>query len=170
MAESRVDWVEIGRLGRPKGLKGWLHLESWTEPPEALFDYPIWHLRNAAGQRTQCEVAEARSNPAGFEARLEGVVSREGAEALTGAVIEVPRAELPPTKPGEHYQVDLIGCRVVNVEGVDFGVIERFEDLPAHAVMVVRGERQRWLPVTPQHLKAIDIEARRVTVDWPEDF
>jgi 16S rRNA processing protein RimM len=115
-------------------------------------------------------VAEARPTPSGFEARIEGVTSREGAEALVGLVIEVPRSELPATAPGEHYQIDLIGFRVVNREGVEFGVIDRFEDMPAHAVMVVRGERERWLPVTSQHLLAIDSETRSVKVDWPEDF
>jgi 16S rRNA processing protein RimM len=115
-------------------------------------------------------VAEARPTPSGFEARIEGVTSREGAEALVGLVIEVPRSELPATAPGEHYQIDLLGFRVVNCEGVEFGVIDRFEDMPAHAVMVVRGERERWLPVTSQHLLAIDSETRSVKVDWPEDF
>lgn len=167
---AREEWVELGRLGRPKGLKGWLHLESWTEPPEGLFDYPIWQVRNAAGQRRTCEVAEARPSSSGFEARLEGVTSREEAEVLVGSIIEVPRSELPATAPGEHYRIDLIGFRVVNLEGVEFGVIDRFEDMPAHAVMVVRGERERWLPVTSQHLRSIDASARCVTVDWPEDF
>ena len=170
MATSRVEWVELGRLGRPKGLKGWVHLESWTEPREAIFDYPGWYLRDAAGRRSQREVAEARSNPSGLEARLDGVSTREGAEALVGAIIEVPRAALPATAPGEHYWIDLVGFRVVNLEGVEFGVIERFEDMPANAVMVVRGERERWLPVTRQHLQSIDTATRCVRVDWPEDF
>jgi ribosomal 30S subunit maturation factor RimM len=42
--------------------------------------------------------------------------------------------------------------------------------MPANAVMVVRGEQERWLPVTREHLKSIDTEARCVRVDWPEDF
>ena len=36
--------------------------------------------------------------------------------------------------------------------------------------MVVKGERERWLPVTAQHLRQIDPAARRIVVDWPEDF
>lgn len=89
---------------------------------------------------------------------------------LVGSIIEVPRSALPNTAPGEHYRVDLIGFRVVNLEGVELGVIERFEDMPASAVMVVRGEQEHWLPVTRQHLKAIDSSARCVQVDWPEEF
>ena len=165
-----MEWVELGRFGRPKGLKGWSHLQSWTDPPGAVFEYPVWHLRESSGRRTECEVAEARVSPSGLEARVEGVTTREGAEALVGLIIEVPRSALPAPAPGEHYRIDLIGFRVVNLEGVEFGVIERFEDMPANAVMVVRGERERWLPVTPQHLQAIDPVARCVRVDWPEDF
>ena len=165
-----MTWVELGRLGRPKGLKGWLHLDSWSEPPEALFEYPSWHLRSATGERREVKVAESRQSPAGFEARIDGVTTREGAEALVGLMIEVPRTALPQTAPGEHYRVDLIGFRVVNLEGIELGAIERFEDMPASAVMVVRGEREHWLPVTPQHLKAIDTATRSVQVDWPEDF
>lgn len=167
---SRVTWVELGRLGRPKGLKGWLHLESWSEPPEALFDYPSWHVRSTTGERREAKIAESRRSPSGLEARIDGVTTREGAEALVGWMIEVPREALPATAPGEHYRVDLIGFTVVNLEGIEFGVIDRFEDMPANAVMVVRGDRERWLPVTPAHLKAIDTAARRVQVDWPEEF
>jgi 16S rRNA processing protein RimM len=165
-----VSWVELGRLGRPKGLKGWLHLESWTEPPEALFDYSSWFLRSASGERREVEIAESRRSPSGLEARVDGVTTREEAEVLVGQVIEVPRSALPETAPNEHYWVDLIGFRVVNLEGVEFGVIERFEDMPANAVMVVRGEQERWLPVTREHLKSIDAATRCVQVDWPEDF
>lgn len=170
MVRSAVEWVELGRLGRPKGLKGWVHLQSWTDPPEALFDYPDWQLRSASGARREARVAERRVNSQGFEARLEGVDSREAAELLVGLVIEVRRSALPATAPGEHYRVDLLGFRVCNLEGIDFGVIERFEDMPASAVMVVRGERERWLPVTRQHLQSIDTAARCVRVDWPADF
>jgi len=165
-----VEWVELGRLGRPKGLKGWLHLESWTDPPEALFDYPHWQIRSASGARRECKVAESRATGQGLEARLHAIESREAAELLVGSIIEVPRSALPATAPGEYYRVDLLGFRVCNLEGVELGVVERFEDMPASAVMVVRGERERWLPVTPQHLQSIDPLARRIRVDWPADF
>jgi len=165
-----AEWVELGRLGRPKGLKGWQHLESWTDPPEALFDYEEWHLVGPAG-RVPARCAESKvSGQGGLEARLEGVSTREAAEQHVGLKIEVPRAALPPAGEGEHYRIDLVGFAVRNLEGVELGVLERFEDFPANVVMVVRGDRERWLPVTPQHLRHIDAATRCVTVDWPADF
>lgn len=164
-----AEWVELGRLGRPKGLKGWQHLQSWTDPPEALFDYEEWRLVGPAG-RIVAQCAESRVSGQGLEARLEGVMTREAAEQHVGLRIEVPRAALPPVGEGEHYRIDLVGYAVRNLEGVELGVLERFEDFPANPVMVVRGDRERWLPVTSQHLRQIDPDARRVTVDWPADF
>ncbi|MEY3464703.1 MAG: hypothetical protein RL603_301 [Pseudomonadota bacterium] len=163
-------WVELGRLGRPKGLRGWLHVQSWTDPPEALLDYPTWHLVGPQGQREVLKPAEVRANPSGLEVRLEGFASREAAEVKVGWRIEVPRTELPPVEAGEHYREDLIGFQVCNGEGVVFGVLDSFVDLPGNAVMVVRGERERWLPVTKQHVLSIDTDARRIQVDWPADF
>jgi 16S rRNA processing protein RimM len=147
-----------------------MHLESWTDPPAALFGYPGWQLRTPSGARTAAAVADHRVGSGGLTVRLEGVETREQAELWVGCRIEVPREALPPTAPGEHYRHDLLGFRVFNLEGVEFGVLERFEDLPANAVMVVKGERERWLPVTARHLRQIDPAARRIVVDWPEDF
>lgn len=147
-----------------------MHLQSWTDPPEAILDYPSWHLRSSSGQRQMVAVAEADGSPKGLLVRLEGVAQRETAEPWVGCIIEVPRAELPPLEPGEHYRHDLIGYRVRNLEGVDFGTVERFEDLPANAVMVVKGERERWLPVSREHLREIDDAAKTILVDWPEDL
>jgi ribosomal 30S subunit maturation factor RimM len=42
--------------------------------------------------------------------------------------------------------------------------------MPANPVMVVDGERERWLPLTDQHLRRIDPVAKTIWVDWPEDF
>jgi ribosomal 30S subunit maturation factor RimM len=37
-------------------------------------------------------------------------------------------------------------------------------------MVVVEGERERWLPLTSQHLRRVDPDARELLVDWPEDF
>ena len=34
--------------------------------------------------------------------------------------------------------------------------------------MVVRGVREFWIPAVPQHLRRVDLQARRVVVDWNE--
>ena len=48
--------------------------------------------------------------------------------------------------------------------------MDYFADLPTGAVMVVKAEREHWVPATPQHLVKVDLEQRRLTVDWPVEL
>ena len=42
-----MEWVELGRIGAPYGIKGWVHVESYTDPPEGLLEYRLWVLKMA---------------------------------------------------------------------------------------------------------------------------
>jgi ribosomal 30S subunit maturation factor RimM len=44
--------------------------------------------------------------------------------------------------------------------------VAHFIETPAHALMVVRGANETWIPAVPRHLRRIDLGARRVVVDW----
>ena len=160
-------WIELGRLGAPYGIKGWIHVESHTDPRERLLEYRQWTLRlNGARQRRR--VMAARTHGAALVAQLEGVTLREAAAALTGAVIEIEREALPPPGERAYYRADLLGFRVRNLEGADLGEVSHFVDAPGGALMVTRaGEVEHWVRAAPPHLQRVDLTAREVLVDWP---
>jgi 16S rRNA processing protein RimM len=163
-----VEWVELGRLGAPYGIKGWLHIESHTEPKRALLKYRDWTLKLASGERSQRRVAEGRTHGEGLVARIEGIADRNAAALLTGARIEVQRAELPAPKKNEYYQADLVGMTVGNLEGVALGTVSHFVESPAGSLMVITGAGpEYWVPARPQHLKKVDVQGRTIVVDWP---
>ena len=167
-----MDWIELGRIGAPFGIKGWLHVESHTDPPERLLGYPEWALRLASGERVARRVAEGRRHAEGLVAHLEGVDDRGEAATLTGAVIEVERTALPPLAEREYYRADLVGLRVRNLEGAELGTVSHFVDAPAGAVMVAReaGGREHWVPAAPPHLRRVDLTAGEILVDWPAEL
>jgi 16S rRNA processing protein RimM len=163
-----VEWVELGRLGAPYGIKGWLHIESHTEPKQALLSYRDWTLKFVGGERSVRRLAEGRIHGEGLVARIEGVADRNAAALLTGARIEVQRARLPKPKKNEYYQADLVGMKVGNLEGAALGTVSHFVDSPAGAVMVISGAGpEYWVPARPQHLKKVDVQERTIVVDWP---
>jgi 16S rRNA processing protein RimM len=102
-------------------------------------------------------------------ARLEGIEDRDRAAALTGAVIEVDRAQLPPTGEREYYQADLIGLPVRNLEGVQLGKVSYFLETPTGPMMVIQGERAYWVPAVPKHLSKVDLAEGWIVVDWPAE-
>jgi 16S rRNA processing protein RimM len=165
-------WVELGRLGAPYGIKGWIHVESHTDPPQRLLEYREWVLRLASGERVTRRVAAARQHADGLVAHLEGVAGRDEAAALTGAAVEVERASLPRLNEREYYRADLIGLPVRNLEGADLGRVSHFVDAPAGAVMVTKAPdgRERWVLANPTHLRRVDLPGREIVVDWPAEL
>jgi len=162
--------IEVGRLGAAHGVRGWLRVQSYTDPPQRLFEWPVWQLQSANGATREAKLLEARQQGNGWIARLEGVEERDAASRLTGQMVLVERDELPPAEGREHYRDDLVGFEAKNLEGAVLGVVDHFVDTPGNVVMVIKGVREHWVPVTGQHLRSIDKDARAVLVDWPEDF
>jgi len=177
-----VRWVELGRIGAPFGLLGWVHVSSYTEPPQALLDYPDWALRPEGGERRRHRIAAGQVQGDRLVVRFEGVESREGAALLTGSWVEVERAELPPTGDREYYRADLIGFEVANLEGIALGRVAYFVDAPTGAVMVVEdrkgadagkdvaSRREHWVLADPTHLRRVDLAAGLILVDWPAEL
>ena len=167
-----MGWIELGRIKAPFGIKGWLHVESHTDPPERLLGYREWSLRLASGERLSRRVVEGRRHAEGLVAHLEGVDERDGAAKLTGAVIEVERTQLPQLAEREFYRTDLVGLRVRNLEGAELGTVSHFVDAPAGAVMVTRvaGGPEHWVPAAPPHLQRVDLAAGEILVDWPAEL
>ncbi len=139
-----------------------------TDPPERLLEHRNLQLRLGGAWRTYRVEASGRSGGQ-LTVKLAGIDDRDEAQALRGAQVCVPRGELPPPgRAGFLHRADLIGCEVVNLSGVRLGVVRHFVETPAHAVMVVVGTQEFWVPAVPRHLRRVDLAARRVVVDWDE--
>lgn len=147
-------------------MRGFVKIASYTDPPEQILAFQRWRI----GDEDEVRLVEGRRHGNAVVARLEGIGDRDAAAALAGTELWVERDALPALEQGEYYRADLIGLEVVNLEGVRLGRIESFIDLPANPVMVVVGERERWLPIGTGRLLRVDREHARVTVDWDAEF
>jgi 16S rRNA processing protein RimM len=129
-------------------------------------------LRVGSGERITRRVTDGQPHGDRLVAKLEGVEDRDAASALTGAVIEVQRAELPPPGERQYYRADLVGLAVRNLQGVQMGNVAQFVDAPSGPVMVVRDAdgREHWVLAMPQYLRKVEIDAGLILVDWPLDL
>jgi 16S rRNA processing protein RimM len=157
--------VELGNVGAPFGVRGWVKVNSYTDPPEQVFAQRRLSIRRNGAVTTYRLEATGKSGGR-LTAKLAGVEDRDAAAALRGAAIVLPRAELPAGAAQDYYRADLIGCEVVDLDGLHLGFVRHFVETPAHALMVVVGAREFWVPAVPQHLRRVDLVARRVVVDW----
>jgi 16S rRNA processing protein RimM len=162
------EWLELGRIGSPYGVKGWVHVQSFTDPPERLLKYREWIVGLMNADPAPIRVAEGRIHGSGVVARLEGTEDRDQAVRLQGAVIRIPRSAMPKLRKREFYQADLVGLAVTNLEGAALGAVDHFVETPGGSVMVVRNAAglEHWVPATREHLSKVDLDAGQVVVDW----
>lgn len=162
--------VVVGAVGAPFGVRGWVHVRSFTEPPENLLAYEPWQIGAPAAWRVVR--ATARPHGQGFVARIDEAADRDAASALRGRRIGVAAQLLPRPDAGEHYWRDLVGQRVVPLQHdgapqQSLGVVARVFATPAHAVLVVvDGNRERLIPFVRQVVVHVDESAGRLVVDW----
>jgi len=169
--DSRQRMITVGRLHGAFGVRGEVKLESFTDPLRAIGKYQPWTLRDARGVERACEGVRVREGVKGLIATMPGIEDKDAADALRGVDVLVPRSALPPPAAGEYYWVDLEGLRVVNLEGVDFGIVSHLFSTGANDVLVAQGERERMIPfVLPDYIRSVDFAAGIVTVDWDADF
>jgi 16S rRNA processing protein RimM len=166
--------MTLGQVATAHGVNGWLLVRSFADPPDSLLDYDEWQLQSQGGKTLQVQVLEGAPYQDRLRVRVSGIADRDAALGLSGWWVQIARSELPSLGQREHYRDDLVGFEVVTTDGVLLGRLDYFADLPAGAVMVVRqisgGEAEHWVPASPQHLRKVDVAARRLTVDWPVDL
>ncbi|MFP5399200.1 MAG: ribosome maturation factor RimM [Gammaproteobacteria bacterium] len=172
------DAVEVGRIAGAWGVKGALRVQPHAASPQVLLSCRRWFLRPAEGPGAatvpQLRITSARAQGDVIVAGAEGIGDRDAAQALRGARVFVSRASFPKPGAGEYYWVDLIGCRVVNREGVDLGRVDGLMDLGPHAVLQVRPDApdadERLIPFVAAYVDDVDLVARRIGVDWSGHF
>ena len=164
-----VPLVLVGRIGAAYGVRGWVKVHSHTDPAANLLDYRPWVIE-LRDRRWQVEPVDAKPHGKGLVAHLPGCSSRDDAQNFTGAGIWVPRDRLPSLAPHDYYWSDLIGLQVVTVAGVELGVVEQLLETGANDVLVIRGEQEHLVPFcSPQFVRQVDLDGRRILVDWDSD-
>ncbi len=162
--------MTLATVGAPWGLQGWVKVWSATSPRERLLEYREF---NGASEHWQGHLDVAQIRPQGrfLACKFNGFDSPEAAEKIKSVELQVRRSALPDTEENEYYWHDLIGLQVVTVAGIELGRIEEMLETGANDVMVVQGERRRWVPfVIPEVVAEVDLVAGICRVDWDPDF
>jgi 16S rRNA processing protein RimM len=170
----------VARILGPFGVKGWVKLKAFTERAASLGAFDRWIVETREGWK-EMPVAEFEVHSKGPVARLEGCDDRDAAFLLRGCDVAVTRGDLGEPGEGTLYWVDLVGLEVVNEDGEVLGNVEGLFESGETSVLVVKGAGaapsgtgsripERMIPFVPAYVKAVDRDAKRITVDWKPDY
>lgn len=159
--------IVVGQIAGAFGVKGEVRVRSFTDDPEAIFSYGS--LLDAAGKVVLTPVRHRSLNDL-FSVTAKEQHQREAWEAMRGALLHAPRAALPEADEGEVYVADLIGARVVHVDGRELGVVKSVQNFGAGELLEITPPTGATylLPFTEEYFPKIDMETAVLTAS-PDD-
>lgn len=167
MRDAPDELVTVGVLTKPHGIRGELRIHAYN------LESPLWDgveelvLQLESGPR-RCAIESLRAAPKHLVVRLEGVDTREAAEALRGVDVAVPRSALPPLEEGEFYFVDLIGLPVRR-DGEEVGRVEAVLEYPSVECLAIRSaDGVREVPMIEPWVVRIDPDEAIEVGPWDD--
>ncbi len=164
MAEQRI---LMGVIGRPHGVRGLVHVHSYTADPADLPEYgPFRDDRGRTFTLAWASEGVARVAEV-VDGREVKLADRNAAHALVNTRLYVDRNRLPPPEDeDEFYLADLIGLRAVSPQGHELGRIDTVHDYGAGASLEIG---RLIVPFTKACVPVVDLAAGTVTVIPPAE-
>ena len=166
---KQIDIAVVARVRGAFGVKGWVHVQSFTEPPENVLSYPLyWQIEN---EWRPLEL-EFKKHKDGFVAKLAHIDQREEAQSLNGRLLGADSADFDRFSDDEVLWQDLIGLRVSNTKGFEFGVVQSLTETGHHDVLVIKASNgeETLIPFAEQYIEELSIQDGRLVVAWGEDW
>jgi 16S rRNA processing protein RimM len=167
------EWVSVGRLGKPRGLRGELYATVYSSRAESLQPQRRVTLFTGTGREMGAfTVAGVWEYKGGLVIRFAEAPTIAEAEPLAGCDMRIPLAERPAAPDGEFYVADLVGCLVIDRRTNEtLGTVAGWQDAGGPGLLEVRREGKTepmLVPFARSICVEIDPAGRRVVVELPE--
>ena len=158
------DHIVVGVVRGVRGLRGELRVEVTTEflqrfdPGATLFISGI-----------KREVLKSSRDRKGVLLFIQGINSREDAEACKGMELSVPECDSLERPEGKYFHYELIGLKAYDEDGEYLGELTEIIETGANDVYAIAldGYKDLLLPVIPEVITSIDVKNSRMEVKIP---
>jgi 16S rRNA processing protein RimM len=161
--ENQPDFVVIGEITKPHGVRGEVRVLPHTDFPERF----SWLETVLIGSDSpESHVVEGvRQHKGMILLKLAGFDFRDQAESLRGQLLLVPETEVVALDADEYYHFQLEGCQMETVDGQHLGIVTQVMETGANLVFIVQGEGDEILiPHTDEIVREIDVENGRIII------
>lgn len=176
-APAPDDLTQVGYVSGAYGIAGAIRVTPFSTDADALLNVKTWWLDKPSLRSVT--VRTAKMHGGDVVATLVGMPGRDAAEALKGAGVHVSRAQFPSLEEDEYYWSDLIGMDAVNLEGEALGkVIDMMSNGPQSILRIEPVATadssdkapERLVPFVDQFVKHVDLQNKKITLDWGLDY
>ncbi len=172
---EKQKFLLVGKIVGAHGIKGNIKVYSYSE--SIFLHTQVHHIffMDTGGIQKKSKIKWAKLHQGQmFLLSLEGIESRNAAEALVGTSLFIEKDKIPKIDDGSYYWFDIIGLSVFTVDNEYKGIIESIIPTGANDVYLVKcprdsgGEEEILVPALESVVMEIDLNKGRMTVTLPE--
>lgn len=153
------DLLVVGQIINTHGLRGEMKVMPLTDDMRRFSD-----LEYVLLNKKEVKVEGVKYFKDKVILKLEGINSIEEAEKLKRTYLEIDRDHAVELEEDEYFIVDLIGCKVVDTEGFEYGKIRDIIQTPSNDVYWVQGNKEVLVPVLKDIVLDINMDEKLITI------
>lgn len=156
-------YLRIGQIVRAHGVRGAVKINPDTDDVERFRTLKEAFLEERNGYRP-VTVSGVRLLNDGVALQISGVADRNAAEALRGVFLCVDRAHAVKLPEGRWFVADLIGCRVSDTNGKEYGCVTDVMETGANDVYEIE-HGKLMVPALKRLIRQVDIAEKSILFD-----
>ena len=163
MSLSPNHFIQVGKIGRPKGTKGLLRLYCYLNDDRDINQFKTFYLEDESIIKLKL-VSFDKKGPIVF---INDIDNRTNAEIFVNKNIYLKKEELQPTDDNEFYFHDLEGLDVIDnkneivgkvISVVNFGAGDLLE------ILFLKSNKNEFFRFTEQNFPSINIKEKNITI------
>ncbi len=158
-----MEKIVIGQIAKPQGIKGEIKITPLTEDISRFTSLKEVYLGTETRQRTVSGCRIANNSVLMY---IDGILTRNDAEAARGQFISIDKENALPLSKGEYFISDIIGCKIYDQGGAYLGIVKNIIKNGAADVYEAEKDGKTFMfPYIERLQAAVDIQGKKITVN-----
>jgi len=119
----KQDYLLLGEIVRPQGIRGEVKVRHYTDDPERFYDLDVVFLKRGESY-DEMTVTDARVQGDDVYLKLEGIDDRNEAEKLRNIQLWVDRDNAVELGEDEVFIADILGAKAYDTKGNQLGTLK----------------------------------------------
>jgi 16S rRNA processing protein RimM len=159
----------VGKIVNTQGIKGELRIISSTDFKEERFQpgNKLLIVNGNTNEILEVTVKSHREHKNFDIVQFEEFNNINQVEKFKGCTVKVHESQLSELDEDEFYFHEIIGCKVITIQGEELGIIKEILTPGANDVWVVKGDKGKeiLIPYIEDVVKEIDINNKIIKID-----
>ncbi|MED3650006.1 ribosome maturation factor RimM [Heyndrickxia sporothermodurans] len=163
-----TNWFNVGKIVNTHGLNGEVRVISKTDFSEERYQKGnTLYLFLNNQEPVQLTIKNHRTHKNFDLLQFEGYENINIVEKWKNGLLKISEEQLTNLDEGEYYFHEIIGCKVITLDGEEIGIVKEILTPGANDVWVVKGKdkKEHLIPYIDDIIKNVNIEEKVITID-----